>query len=407
MFNTTLSQLRCPVRRRVQNLAKKKASKSSKSDGQTHAFCGSPLALHVDRAQGEGAVFDVLAGRLECASCKAHFPILAGVAVLVEDVRGFLLSHVKGLFKLVPASDLPREYARELKTAFVELETQPSLHIDDDLEAERVVSLYMMNHYLGVRAADSSWFKPSVAGSRKGSPLIASLIREYWDHGPLSRIERLVEERMKTPKGIRIIELGCGVGSLAQRLRKQSARYLGVDSSFASIALARHLVLGAPYVGPLQIPEDLLQGPVSRGLHRAAFISGDKPLRDGRSDFVVGEFDAVPAMRGEWDLSIVLNAIDMLEEPSRLPELQRGLAAPRGKIIQSCPYIWHEGVARRLRAKLPKSIQDSASAAEWLYERAGFKIIATEDHVPWLFFKHLRQLEIYSVHLFFAELKQA
>lgn len=319
---------------------------------------------------------------------------------MVGDVRGYLLSHVKGILQLVPAGELPREYARELKAAYAELQTG-QIHIDDDLEAERVVSLYMMNHYLGSRVGDSSWFKPSLPSARKGSPFIASLIREYWEHGPLSRIERMVEDRMSGPAGVRILELGCGVGGLAQRLKKRSAFYLGVDSSFASIALARHLALGAPYEGELRIPEDLLMGPVSR---RLGGKPGGKAIKDGRADFVVGELEATPVVRGAWDLSIVMNAIDMLEKPSRLPELQRELASAQGRVIQSCPYIWHEGVVSKLRKTLPKSIQDSASAAEWLYERAGFKIVSSEDHVPWLFFKHLRQLEIYSVHLFFAEL---
>jgi SAM-dependent methyltransferase len=399
MFNTTLARLRCPARARAP-----KAQPKTKAKGAAHApapaLCGSKLALHADRAQGSGAVFDVLAGRLDCPSCQARFPILAGVAIVVPDVRGFLFSHVKGVMQLVPAQELPKELARELKAAHAELETG---HIEDDLEAERVVSLYMMNHYLDARSGDPAWWRPSdgTASSQpsKGSPFIASLVREYWDHGPLSRIQRLVESRMSRPDGIRVIELGCGVGGLAWRLKKQASAYLGVDSSFASVALARHLALGAPYDGDLRIPEDLLQGPVSRKIRRPARI---EPLRDGRADFVVGDLEAAPVARGEWDLSIALNAIDMLEEPSALPALQRELSAPSGRAIQSCPYIWHELVARKLRARLPKSVRDSASAAEWLYEREGFKVLAREEHVPWLFFKHLRQLELYSVHLFIA-----
>jgi hypothetical protein len=37
-----------------------------------------------------------------------------------------------------------------------------------------------------------------------------------------------------------------------------------------------------------------------------------------------------------------------------------------------------------------------------MYEQAGFKILQSEDEVPWIFFKHTRQIEIYSVHLFSA-----
>jgi hypothetical protein len=73
-----------------------------------------------------------------------------------------------------------------------------------------------------------------------------------------------------------------------------------------------------------------------------------------------------------------------------------------GIAIQSCPYIWHEQVARELRERLPDSIRDSSQAVSWLYQEAGLAITEQVEHLPWLFFKHLRQLEIYSVHLLMA-----
>ena len=93
----------------------------------------------------------------------------------------------------------------------------------------------------------------------------------------------------------------------------------------------------------------------------------------------------------------------MLEEPKLLPLHQKLSLKPGGIAIQSGPYIWHERIARKLRAALPKTITESGKAVEWLYEDAGFKILETKDHLPWLFFKHGRQLELYSVHLFKAE----
>ena len=377
MFNTTLANLRCPKRPKR---------------GGARAACGSELKLKSDRAEGSGPVIDVISGRLECPKCRASYPILAGVAVLVEDVRDFLLSHVKGIAQVVPESEYPREFARELKEALAELQTE---HIEDDLEAERVISLYLMNHYLSVRSGDR-WWSPQ---SGKGSPLIDSLVREHWNQGPLAQIEEWVKE-LKHPG--KLVELGCGVGGLALRLHGRGDAYLGVDSSFAAIALARHLSLGAPYRGKIRIPEDLLQGPVSREI---ALAPPAKPPRDGSIDFVVGDLEAAPAVRAQWDLAIALNTIDMLGEPSRLPELQRELLKQEGIAIQSCPYIWHEAVAKKLRARLPKEVRDSASAVEWLYGRGGFKIDVRLDQVPWLFFKHVRQLEIYSVHMFRATLK--
>ena len=93
----------------------------------------------------------------------------------------------------------------------------------------------------------------------------------------------------------------------------------------------------------------------------------------------------------------------MLNDPIKLPQLQSELLKKGGIAIQSCPYIWHESIARKLRKKLPSEISTSARAVEWLYEKAGFQLKEKLDHLPWLFFKHARQLEIYSVHLFLAQ----
>jgi SAM-dependent methyltransferase len=310
------------------------------------------------------------------------------VAVIVPDVRSYLLEHVKGIAQAVPEKDFPPEHARALREARAAIQAG---HIEDDLEAERVIALYLMTHYLKAQGGQS-WWRPRTG---EASPLVSSLVREYWDHGPFSRIERLCAELARKAKAeLAIVELGCGTGGLARRVR---GTYLGVDSSFAAVALARHLILGAPYRPRIRIPEDLLQGPVSRELRLETGKAGD-----GRVDFVVGGLEDAPVARGQWDVSVALNTIDMLEEPAVLPEVQFELLKKGGTAVQSCPYVWHEAVARKLRGRLPKGVRDSAGAAEWLYERAGFEIGHREAHVPWLFFKHVRQLEIYSVHLFAA-----
>ena len=95
-----------------------------------------------------------------------------------------------------------------------------------------------------------------------------------------------------------------------------------------------------------------------------------------------------------------------MPEPQLLPKAQNQLLKFGGVAIQSCPYIWHEMVARELRNVLPGSVKDSAQAAEWLYEQSGFTIVKKLDQLPWLFFKHVRQLEIYSVQLFLAQKSQ-
>ena len=363
MLTTTLPHLKCP---------KKKKGK---------AACTGALRLVAKETIRE----DVRSGHLECLACKTKFPILSGIAVLVDDVRAYLLEHVKGISKIVLDSEIPPEYLREFRSAKADIRLE---HIEDDLEADRVNALYLMNHYLH---AENNWWQPR---SGKGSPLIDSLVREHWDRGPFAQIEKWIG-KSKAPRSA--VELGCGVGGLYAVLKPHLKSYLGVDSAFASIALARHLNLGAAYRGVIKIPEDLLQGPTSREVKIAAEKSPD-----GRADFIVGDIENPPLQSGKWDLALTLNAIDMLVDPAALPKLQSELLHSGGTAISSCPYIWHEAVAKKLRAKLPKTISDSAAAVEWLYEQAGFKVLERVEHLPWLFFKHVRQLEIYSVHLFMA-----
>ncbi|MGZ3686774.1 MAG: methyltransferase domain-containing protein [Bdellovibrionota bacterium] len=336
-------------------------------------------------------VKEIRSGSLTCTGCQAQYPILAGVAILVEEVHEYLLAHVKGISKLVPDAEIHPEILPDYLDAKAELQSE---HIEEDLEAERVNALYLMNHYLRVSGgAEADWWKPR--GSA-GSPLIDELVRNYWDHGPFAQIGKWVSE-LFPQGGAHAVELGCGVGGLHSVIAPFAASYLGVDSSFASVALGRHLVLGVPYRGELRIPGDLLEGGVSREVRIPVPDSFD-----GRADLVVGDFVNPPVQEGHWDLTLALNAIDMMDEPRELPELQYRLLKNEGIAVSSCPYIWHEEVARALRAKLPGGIRDSAQAAEWLYRESGFEITERVEHLPWLFLKHLRQLEIYSVHLFTA-----
>jgi SAM-dependent methyltransferase/uncharacterized protein YbaR (Trm112 family) len=365
MLSTTVAQLRCPR-------------------------CSGELSLDArERSEIRSGLSEVRSGELKCRKCRSSYPILAGVAILVSDVRSYVLSHVKGIAQSVPISAIPKALQRDFERARAEITEE---HIEEDLESERVTSLYLMNHYLRVGDASRAWWK---ADHGTSSPLIDRLVREHWDHGPFATIAEWLKLHAK---GKPVVELGCGVGGLLGEIRASSGRYLGIDSSFASIALARHFALGARYSGKSpRIPRDLLHGPVS-----ADPAIQPAPAIEGSADFVVGDLEHPPVARGAFEVAIALNAIDMLDDPGLLPKVQHKLLAPGGIAVQSCPYVWHAQAARKLRRGLPKEIGDSASAVEWLYGKEGFRIEERVEHLPWLFFKHARQLEIYSVHLFLA-----
>ncbi len=345
-------------------------------------ICGSSLALDArEQTRVDGDLHEVKSGSLSCPGCGAAYWIIAGVAMIVEDTHGYLVEHVKGVSKVVPEDEIPELFRDDFIEAKAEIQTE---HIEEDLEAERVTALYLMNHYLSADEVD---------GGAVADPLISELIRKYWSRGPFSCLREWVGQSERFDAAV---ELGCGVGGLARIVSENCDYYLGVDSSFASVAIARHLNLGGPYPGELRFPGDLIHGPVSRPARIGRLEA------NGHMDFVVAEMQNPPLAMGEWDLAVSLNAIDMLDEPASLPALQGRLLRGNGTAIQSAPYIWHESVASRLRSSLPPELHDSARAVEELYRREGFVIDQARDHIPWLFFKHLRQLEIYSVHMIHA-----
>lgn len=339
------------------------------------------LTLDARRKNGN----DVLQGSLSCAGCGSVYPILGGVAILVNDIERYLQFHVKGISSLVEDSEIPEQYREGYLEAKAAIETG---HTEEDLESQRVNALYFMNHYVKAKGARKPWWRPA----KHFSPEIDRLVKKFWDHGPFAQIAKWT----KSARNQNAIELGCGSGGLAQAISKSVASYLGVDSAFAGIALARHINLGAPYGLSIQIPQDLYNGALT------GKVAPPKPLKGGHVDFVVGEVENLPVAFGEFDLAVALNVIDMIEDPSDLPRIQHDLLRAGGTAIQSSPYIWHEGVARYLRESLPRSITSSSAAVEHLYQEAGFKILKKVEHIPWLFLKHFRQIELYSVHLFAA-----
>ncbi|NDG83720.1 MAG: methyltransferase domain-containing protein [Proteobacteria bacterium] len=201
------------------------------------------------------------------------------------------------------------------------------------------------------------------------------------------------------PEGARVVELGSGVGGLCERVKGRAHSYLGVDSSFLSVLIARHLHLGGPFPGELRYPGDLLYG----NLSRQAVITLSKPEKPAALDFIVGDMDSVPVARESFDVCVTMNAIDMLDDPAALPRTQGALVKKGGSVIGTAPYIWHEKVAKKILSAAPKGADSSATVVENLYEKAGLSIERRELHIPWLFFKHLRQLEIYSVHAVLAK----
>lgn len=349
------------------------------------------LELHLDsekeRMLSDGITVDVSHGALLCKKCRSTFPILQGVAFLLRDVTTYLQNHCKGISQKVALDEIPLEFRDDYELALREYQDEARQYpqdFEEDLESARVNALYLMNHYL--RAAD--W---------NSSGLFAhDLIAAHWDQGPIDIVAQWIASAQ--PKPVSIVELGSGVGGLAGRVTgsQPQATYLGVDSSFLSTWYARqwNVLQATDQAVELRIPDDLLAGTQSRLLHF-------RPLRAklGHCDFILADMEGLPLRAGNYDALVALNAIDMLENPAELARQCGALLRSGGLAVQSAPYIWAERVAKKLR-KAHTGSRDlhSAGLVRKLWEDAGFEIERDQDGIPWIFYKHARQIELYWVH---------
>lgn len=341
--------------------------------------CKSKLNLNIIKFITYKNQKDIISGILNCSKCGLDFSIINGVAILVKDTLGYIQSHAKGLSNLVNDEDIPLEYRTDYLDAKKDIMHE---HIEDDLESQRVLSLYILNHFF--TSKQKFWYK-------NASQDIQNLIVSYWD----KNIFYYISELLKNNKNLDIIELGCNVGGLLHKILKSTKSYIGIDYSFTSIAIARHIYLNAPYNLEFLIPQDLIDGSVSLKTKLP------KISTHVECDFIVSDFDNIPFQNNAFDTTIALNTIDMLSTPTHLPKIQTKLTKKGGLMIQSCPYIWHPEVAKFLKNNFKK--MSSNEAVIKMYIKLKLKIIKEFKHIPWLFFKHLRQIELYSVHIFAAK----
>ena len=336
--------------------------------------CSSELTLLNDIQQSE-----IKSGVVQCKSCTIDFPILAGVLILVEDIESYILEHISGISRFISSKDIPKKLKPIFEVALREYKNAEEEHIAEHIESERINALYLVTHF-----AKSNQL-------HFDDPILNELVQKYWNENPFQKIKNNLP-----PNKSSLLELGCSSGGLLQYLHTSLDQYLGVDTSFTSILYARHFNLGISLKENFLIPADLLHGSVSKSISfkTTQFENDD-------FDFIVCDLsESNPIKENNWEVCAALNVIDMLPNPSDLPKLQSNLLVNHGIAIQSSPYIWHPSVVRNLNAE---KTMTSDQVIEDMYTKTGFQIIKNFKNSPWIFYKNLRQLELYSVHLFFAE----
>jgi putative 4-mercaptohistidine N1-methyltranferase len=186
----------------------------------------------------------------------------------------------------------------------------------DYYDSERGASEYLLFHY---GAADLS---PPPGWAEAGAPPFpARCVSQSLDAARL-------------PDAARALDLGCAVGRSSFELARHCAEVIGQDFSRIFIDLANRLRRR----GSLGY-KSFEEGELTQA--RRAVVPADIDRR--RVKFEVGDATRLRPDLGQFDVVLMANLIDRLEEPLRCLERLPGLLRPGGQLIVASPYTWLAG----------------------------------------------------------------
>ncbi len=224
---------------------------------------------------------DCVEGFLDCRKCEAAYPILDGVAVIVNDVATY-------------ASQRPKVLGRWL------VETK-SRRLKDFLKetAKHVRTTSEDRYEMG-----GSWFAPYLSMHSPKSKVdkhFAKIVNQNFDE-LYRNIAELILQKIRS-KGL-CLDIGCAIGTTAKRLAKNFDFVFGVDQSFSFIREAR------------------------------------KRNNAKNTEFLVANSLQLPFEK-KFDLIVSLNLIDLVD-PRKLLTNVHSLLANRGHVVMADPYDFRD-----------------------------------------------------------------
>lgn len=324
-------------------------------------------------AREEGDV--ILEGALHCgnAACRAEYPIIGGLPILVPQARSYLADN---LFALTLRDDLdPR-----IEALLGECSGPGSAY-----DAMRLhVSSYAWDHY-GDLDPDHA------ARSGTGEPPAGSVVRAW------EQIASISPGAGPGPW----LDLGCSVGRIAfEMARATDDLVLGIDLSVPMLRMAQRVL----HSNRVRYPR-----------RKAGLLYEQRDFETSfrdreRIDFWIADGVALPFPAATFGRIAGLNVIDSVVSPLDLLRSMERTLRPDGDLLLATPYDWSGSVtppeawigghsprapgegagARILRALLTPG-EHPAALTE-------MQVVGDRDDIPWTVRMHERSYSQYRLH---------
>jgi 2-polyprenyl-3-methyl-5-hydroxy-6-metoxy-1,4-benzoquinol methylase/uncharacterized protein YbaR (Trm112 family) len=297
--------------------------------------CGSNIEIECIRNSHD----DCIEGFLHCKDCRALYPILDGVAIIVDDFASYASERPKILGKWLVESK---------STAMKEFLKENASCIKATTE----------NKY----EEGGAWFLPYLAMHSARSKVdkhFAKMTKQDF-RSFYRNVTELVAHRF-TEGGL-CLEVGCAVGTITNELAQKTDFVFGVDQSFSFIKEAR------------------------------------KRSRVSNAEFLVANSLRLPFARSKFNLIVSLNMIDLVD-PDKLIANINSLVAINGSVLLTDPYDFRDDRGNPRALYDGKSLRKLLRNTGFSVDTS----TSHESFIPWILRINNRAYLVYFTDLIIAK----
>lgn len=318
---------------------------------------------------------ELLQGLLRCESCGALYPVVAGVAIIVPDLRRYLQDNFASIMQelnpLVKESGcITPKMIRVLS----------SLRDGDSSEwnQDECLDVYLQAHFSNIEKGDSPL-----------DTAVADYTGYNFYNQQFRHISRILGGGKFYNKG-NALDLGCSVGGMAWRMASSFNSVIGIDMSFSAILKARQVLIHEPF----------RLSSVSCETEPGIFDQSVEldQLYSENTEFLAASAMAIPFPDKWADCVTSINLIDVLPDPAlHIAEAARILHMD-GLLYLCDPLCWTQEIIMEIIKKYGSSV----SYLEMIFHNAGMVVFDSYD-APWALRINDRQANLYLCHCLAAK----